>query len=198
MVERPTGNVESLFAERRLPFDVRVASPSDIPALIPLINAAYLYENEGADAFKYPDALRVDETSLQTAFEEGTVIVATRTDEDGERILGCIQYKEVRPSEGSLSTQDANGYFGMLAVDPTLQGQRIGSHLVGLVEGIATAQGHDTMEIQVVDRSQSLLEWYSRLGYERFAQREWNAPFLTKPTQFILMEKNIQPSEPTK
>lgn len=103
MVERPNlyqGNLELLFKEQSLPFDVRFATADDINTLVPLINTAYMYENEGAEAFKNPDALRVNETSVREVMEDSSVIVLSKTEAGSERILGCMQYKEILPSEG--------------------------------------------------------------------------------------------------
>lgn len=79
----------------------------------------------------------------------------------------------------------------MLAVDKDIQRQGIGTRLVGIAETIASFRGRDLLEIQVVDKSTHLLRWYSRLGYQEFGRKDWNAPFLTKPCQFILMKKRI-------
>lgn len=194
MIERPNlsrGNLELVFKEQSLPFDVRFATASDIDRLVSLINTAYMYENEGAEAFKNPDALRVNEASVREVMEDSSVIVISKTEAGAERILGSMQYKEIPPSEGSGSVQDTNAYFGMLAVDTNIQHQGIGTRLVGVVEKIAAFRGRQLLEIQVVDKSTHLLHWYSRLGYQEFGRRDWNAPFLTKPCQFVLMKKNI-------
>ena len=184
-------HLELFLKEQELPFDVKIAMPSDIGQLIPLINEAYRYENEGPMAFKNPENLRVDEDSLRKAMEDGFVIGATRKEEDEERILGCVQYKEIPPSEGSGSEQDTNAYFGMLAVNVDLQKQHIGTRMAGLAESIAAFRNRRILEIQVINHSAHLLRWYPKLGYEEFGRKDWNAPFLTKPTKFVLMKKKI-------
>lgn len=194
MVERlnlSQGNLELLFKEQSFSFNVRFATARDIDKLIPLINTAYMYENEGAEAFKNPDALRVNETSIREVMKDSSIIVISKAEARAERILGCMQYKEIPPSEGSGSVQDTNAYFGMLAVDKDIQRQGIGTRLVGIAEAIAAFSGRDILEIQVVDKSTHLLRWYSRLGYREFGRRDWGAPFLTTPCQFVLMKKTI-------
>ena len=99
--------------KKALSFGVRLATLDDIDQLVPLINTAYMYENEGATAFKKPDALRINLESLTEAIHENSIIVATQSGDMGERIVGSIQYKEIPPSPGSSSTQHINAYFGM-------------------------------------------------------------------------------------
>ncbi|OGK18925.1 hypothetical protein A3B50_04620 [Candidatus Roizmanbacteria bacterium RIFCSPLOWO2_01_FULL_40_42] len=184
-------DLQHVTKERNLPFQMRLATVDDIPALVPLICAAYLYENEGEMAFKQRERVRADAESVVEAMREGLVLVATKQGDEGEQIIGCMQYKEISSTEGSASGQETSAYFGLFAVDQRLQRGGIGRDMVGLAEWIAEARGRDLMEIQVVDKSTHLLDWYGKLGYEEFARVDWDAPFLTKACQFVLMQKHL-------
>ena len=155
------------------------------------IAGPYLYENEGEMAFKQRERVRADAESVVEAMREGLVLVATKQGDEGEQIIGCMQYKEISSAEGSASGQETSAYFGLFAVDQRLQRGGIGRDMVGLAEWIAEARGRDLMEIQVVDKSTHLLDWYGKLGYEEFARVDWDAPFLTKACQFVLMQKHL-------
>lgn len=179
--------------------DVRLATPADADQLIPLINKAYDYENIGEQAFKQSDAVRINEQSLAETLRDGIVVVVLEPGIGSESILGCINYKDIPTSQGSTSTQGTNGYFGMLAVDNDFRGRKIGERLVTIAETIAASKGRERMEIQVVNESaysDILFSWYPKLGYREFGRKDWNAPVLTKPRHFVLMEKAISPVQP--
>lgn len=167
---------------------LRVAKAEDIPSLISIINSAYSYENEGENAFKIPTETRVTEESVRRDMEEGIMIVATNPQSKGE-ILGCIQYMEI---PGRNNPDKLSGYFGSFAVNPATQGQGTGRRLMQTVEEIGAQRGMDTMQIQVVNHSAHLLNLYSRYGYTEFERVDWHGSYLTKPTQFVLMEKPLR------
>mgnify|MGYP001588842460 CR=1 FL=1 len=197
MIESHKLNLDTLAElsiEQNLPCNVRLATTDDIDKLIPVINTAYMFENKGPRAFKKPDSLRVNEATLREAMNEGFLIVVSKLDEGEEHFLGCVHYKEIPPSEGSGTEQDTNAYFGMLAVDVNTQRQGLGTHLVCMAEAIAAFRGCERIEIQVVDKSTHLLDWYGRLGYQEFGRRDWNSPVLSEPRQLVLMEKIISAS----
>lgn len=174
-----------LQKETGLPFGLRIVTEQDIEPLVPLINSAYQYENDEG-SFKDPAALRSTPETIKLAMEEGVVVVATNP--QSREIIGVFQYKDIPQQEGS---EELVGYFGMLAVNPDLQGKGIGGRIVGIAENIARSRGRNTMQIQVVNHSTHLLDWYSRLGYQEFDRTDWQAPFLRKKTQFVLMNKPL-------
>lgn len=182
-------NVKDLLIKESDPnFDLRLGKIDDISELMLLVNSAYLYENEGEKSFKKRYALRTSRRTIRQAMEEGIVIVATNNQGSGD-IIGCFQYKEIPASEES---EELNGYFGMLAVDTDLQRRGVGRSLVQMAEVIARWRGRNAMQIQVVNHSQDLLDWYSRRGYQEYERIDWEASFLTKPSQFVLMSKPLK------
>ncbi len=181
--------LDRINKEKDSPLRFRFATEDDIGVLVPLVNGAYMYENEGEKAFKQREALRTSNDAMKTTLNDGVVIVAT-SPKTGE-IFGCVQYKEIPASVGSGSDQDINAYFGMLTVDPTFQGRAYGLRLMKAAEEIGRARGKSTIEIQVVNHSTHLLDLYGRFGYREFGQTAWNAPFLTRPTHFLLMSKSL-------
>ena len=169
-------------------FTLRFATEADIESLIPMVNEAYRYENIGDMAFKKSESLRIDPQSFQEIIENDAIFVAVNAN---KQIIGCFQYKEIPASLVSGSTQDTNAYFGLLTVDPNLQRQGFGKKLVKSAEIIARARGRRVMEIQIVEHSSNLLDFFDKLGYKKFGMKDWSAPFLTKPTQFVLMSKTL-------
>jgi predicted N-acetyltransferase YhbS len=176
-----------------LPFRLRIATVRDLGNLVSLINEAYMYENVGAGAFKKPNALRSDPAVIEEAMAEGVILIA---ESHRGQTIGSIQYKEILPTPNSDSPNLKNGYFGMLAVDPYVQGQGTGSLLVHASELVAKSKRLPQMEIQVVDHSAHLLTWYAKLGYREFGRKNWDGPaVITRPTQFVLMRKNLRSEE---
>src|SRR3954447_1232341 len=98
---------------------IRLATMADIQQMIPIINAAFSVE-------EFIDGTRTDPERLPPMFDTGDFLVL---EEDG-RILASV-YVEIRPStDGGPS----RGYFGMLAVDPSQQGRRLGRKMVYAAE----------------------------------------------------------------
>lgn len=101
------------------------------------------------------------------------------------RIVGSVRVRDV---------EDEAGYFGLLAVDPALQGAGIGRELIGFAEAVSRAHGAKRMELRLLvpregtDAGKSrLYDWYVRLGYEEVergdfgeshpaAAGEWRTP----------------------
>ncbi|HSX40154.1 MAG TPA: GNAT family N-acetyltransferase [Candidatus Saccharimonadales bacterium] len=169
----------------------RLATEADVEVLVPMVNRAYMYENEGETAFKQRSELRTNNDKMREALHDGAVIVATAP-QTGE-IFGCVQYKEIDASDGSGSDQRTNAYFGMLTVDPAFRGRGYGRRLLNAAEEIGKVRGKHTMEIQVVNHSAYLLDLYGRYGYQVFGHISWFATFLTKPSHFVLMSKPLNP-----
>ncbi len=90
------------------PIRIRVATERDMPAMIPIVNAAFAVE-------KFLEGARTDETRMAEMMKKGAFLVA----EDG-RVTASV-FVELRGD---------HGYFGMLAVDPARQGKGL-----GLVDG---------------------------------------------------------------
>ncbi len=189
-VEESTLNPDSirdlLLKESSSTMGFRIATENDIPKLIPLINAAYAYENTGDQAFKKSDEPRTTNAKMTEALEDKDSAFILATDPSSQEILGCVQYLE-KPSHEVAS--EKAGYFGTLAVNPTIQSRGTGGKLLRVAENIARERGRKTMQIQVINHSQTLLGWYSRLGYTEYGRTEFPAHASAKPTQFILMSK---------
>src|SRR5580700_3562295 len=100
---------------------IRAAVSGDIPALVRLINAAFIVEQFVFDG----DRINAEET--QSFMETGKFLVA----EDSAGFAGCV-YMEVR---------QGRGYLGLLAVHPGRQGTGLGRTLVAAAEECFRAAG---------------------------------------------------------
>lgn len=151
---------------------VRVAHDADIPALVAVINAAYLVEA----FFKRGD--RTDARELRQLMETGRFLVLDGPDE----LQGCV-YVEVNRDKG---------YLGMLSIDPSRQHQGLGARLIQAAEDACRSAGCTSMELQVVSLRTELPPYYRKFGYvdvgiREFAQTgEW-----MQPCHFIVMGKAL-------
>jgi ribosomal protein S18 acetylase RimI-like enzyme len=158
---------------KRAALTLRSATPDDAPALARSISQAFEVER----FFKVGDRTNRDEVA--SLMREGEFLVLE--DPPGTP-AGCVYVKR----KGDRS------YFGMLSIDPALQGRGLGRALVDEVESRARAAGCRYMDIQVVNLREELPPFYRRLGYVETG----TAPFpddehTTKPCHFILMTKTL-------
>ena len=146
-----------------------LAAADDIPGLVRVINAAYVVEKF------FVSGDRTDEESARRLMTKGAFVV-TR-DEGG--LTGCV-YVELR---------GARAYFGMLSVEPSLQGTGLGRRLVDDAEQYARDHGCDVMDIRVVNLRAELLPFYRKLGYVERGTEQVDDPRAIQPFHFVLMSK---------
>lgn len=151
---------------------IRKATVDDAPDLVPVINRAFAVELE------FFSTERIDLPGLIQHFEKGTILAAVS---DGE-LVGCVY---VEP-KGDRS------YFGLLAVDPAMQGHRIGLKLISAAEDLGREWGAGVMEIRILHLRPNLPPLYEKLGYK--ISRTETPPQIAsayQPYKFILMEKKL-------
>ncbi|WP_313273062.1 GNAT family N-acetyltransferase [Stenotrophomonas sp.] len=137
----------------------RAATLADIPALVALVTAAYRGDASRAGWTTEADMLdgaRIDPQGLQADIERprSTILLAER---EG-RLLACAHVADDR----------GKGYFGMFAVEPTLQGGGVGKQVMDAAEAHAAAAWQlDVMQMTVIDIRDELIAFYERRGYRR-------------------------------
>ena len=151
---------------------LRVAFIADIPALVRLINAAFVEEQ-----FVF-EGDRIDAGETRSFMESGKFLVA----EDAAGFAGCV-YLEIR---------DGRGYLGLLAVDPARQGTGLGKKLVAAAEEYFRTSGCGAVDLRVISQRTPLPPFYRRLGYEE----DGTAPFSPSsqpkvPGHYIIMSKRL-------
>jgi len=150
----------------------RPATVGDVPALVALINEAYLVEQ-----FFVPEP-RTDEHEVAEHLRTGTFLVA----EDHGQLVGCVY----------VGRRGGRGYFGFLSVRPGRQGSGIGRRLVAAAEERLRGEGLDEVEILVVDQRHELFPFYARLGYREAGTEPFPAqPSPRIPCRFVVMRKAL-------
>ena len=132
----------------------RLATESDRPGLIRLVNSAFAIE-------EFLDGTRTDDERLAATMQKGDILVA---EDAGGQLLGSV-LTEVRGNRG---------YLGMLAVDPARQGQGLASLIVRAAEEHLRAQGCVAVDISVLSLRPELLPLYRRSGFVETGTEEFH------------------------
>jgi len=139
--------------------EFRAATQADIDAIVRLVTRAYRGESSRAGWTTEADLLdgeRIDPEVLRSDIRKprSRVVLALR----GGALVSCAH----------VADNGGRGYFGMFAVEPTLQGGGIGRAMVAECERIARADWRlPLMQMSVIDLRAELIAWYVRLGYRR-------------------------------
>jgi ribosomal protein S18 acetylase RimI-like enzyme len=124
---------------------LRLATESDRPALIELVNAAYSIET-------FLEGTRTDEERLSATMQKGAILVA---EDDSARLLACVH----------TEVHGTRGYMGQLAVHPAHQGSGLARILVEAAEDQLRAAGCTAVDIVVLSMRPELIPIYRRFGF---------------------------------
>ncbi|MCU1222612.1 MAG: GCN5-related N-acetyltransferase [Edaphobacter sp.] len=152
---------------------IREAEVIEAATIATLINAAFQVERT------FKDGDRTSVAEIEGMFTQGCFLVT----EDRGRLLGSVFVR---------ITGDT-GYFGLLAVDPSLQRGGIGSTLVQSAERYCEQRGCNEMTMRMIDVREDLLDYYSRFGYAVTGREPvpGDIPF-TRPVEFVNMAKRLE------
>jgi GNAT superfamily N-acetyltransferase len=151
----------------------RDARGEDVPALVSVINAAYRVEEF------FVAGPRTSSAEIEGMLRSGGFLLAEA--EDGP-VAGCVY----------VGRRGERGYFGLLSVDPALQGRGLGRRLVAAAEARLRDEGHREVEILVVDVRTELLPFYEGLGYRRVGEEPFSEGYeLRMPCRFVVMRKAL-------
>jgi len=153
---------------------LRLATPGDVSAMVPLINAAFAVET-------FMEAPRTDADHLPEMMQKGEFLLGY----DGSGELVASVYIERRGSRG---------YFGMLAVAVAHQGRGFARAMVEAVEDHCRTRGCTAMDLNVLSLRGGLLPFYARLGYHETGVEPFPAAHLVKngaACHCIVMSKEL-------
>ena len=150
----------------------RRAGAEDAPRIAELVNRAFRVEEffvEGDRTSEGGVAAMLSRGSFLLAEEDGTLLAAVYVEVKGPR-----------------------GYFGLLSVEPSRQGQGLGRLLVEAAEAHCRAAGCQAIDIRVVDLRSELPPYYRRLGYREGGSEPFPEQVRTKlPCRFVIMSKAL-------
>jgi GNAT superfamily N-acetyltransferase len=158
----------------------RPATLADVTELVRVINLAYAVE---ADMFV---GQRTSEADVRERVARPNAVFLVVPDEAVGGTPGPLA------ASVYVETRGDRGYFGMLAVDPTHQGQGLGRALVRAAETYSRGVGCTAMDLDVVDLRSELTVYYGSLGYEAIGESQYARPEQTKrPVRLIHMSKPL-------
>jgi ribosomal protein S18 acetylase RimI-like enzyme len=143
---------------------LRLATASDVPALVALVNSAYRGAESRLGWTTEADLLggqRVDEEGLYglIALPASGVLLWAAGD-----LLGCVHVQRAHHDEA---------YLGMLSVRPRLQRAGLGSTLLQAAETHARQVfSARSLRLTVIAQRSALIAWYERRGYRPTGQTE--------------------------
>jgi GNAT superfamily N-acetyltransferase len=156
-------------------YSLRIATPADSDAIIPVVNAAFEVESF------FVKGGRVNAERMAELFTEGIFVLAI--DDETQKIVGSI-YLELRGERA---------YFGMLAVEPAHQGAGLAKRLIQTVENLARKRGSKFMDIYVVNLRTELPPLYRKFGYVESGTEPPHATMLPKLTRECHLIKMTKP-----
>ncbi len=174
-----------------LNINIGLASISDIPALVSLINSAYRGEESKkgwtTEAFIIDGTVRIDEEALKEIINQPDADIIIYKNKDAV-IEGSVY----------LQKKENKLYLGMLSVYPSVQAKGIGKQLLKAAENYAIHKNCNAIFMNVISIRNELIAWYERHGY---INTEVKSPFPsderfgipTIPLEFIILEKTIVP-----
>lgn len=155
---------------------VRPATPTDHAEILRVVNLAYRVE----EFFVRGDRITAELLAALARRSHGAFLVR-----EGER-PGTLAGSVYVESRGD------HGWFGMLSVDPELQGRGHAGHLLGAVEEWCRGRGLARVELEVVDLRTELPAFYARVGYVPSGERPFPDPEkLLRPARMLVMTKRL-------
>ena len=137
----------------------RSARPADVEAIVALVESAYRGDSGRRGWTTESDLLdgqRTDaaDVAATIARPDSRILLL---EQDGRILASC-----------HLERQGEVAYFGMFAVDPSLQTGGLGKRLLAEAERIAREEWQcRVMEMTVIVQRAELIAWYERRGYSR-------------------------------
>ncbi|MBM7173245.1 GNAT family N-acetyltransferase [Streptomyces sp. G44] len=137
----------------------RDAGPTDVGALVALIESAYRGDASRAGWTSEADILEGQRTDPQGVAEViGSPASRLLAVERDGALVACCQ----------LEHRGKHAYFGMFAVSPAEQGAGLGKVIIAEAERVAREEwGAREMHMTVISVREDLIAWYERRGYRR-------------------------------
>lgn len=155
---------------------VRLARPDDHPEILRVTNLAYRVE----DFFIHGDRLTMPLLEQYAARPGGGFLVV---DGAAPGSLAASVYFEVRADRG---------WFGLLAVDPVMQGQGLARALIEALEARCRSAALPWLELEVVDLRAELPAFYARFGFAVTGRHPFpDGAKLKRPAEMVVMGKAV-------
>lgn len=159
-----------------LAISVRRARPQDAPALARLVNRAYAIEQF------FVDGDRTNADDIVRMMKSGDFVTL---EHEATGLAGAVY----------VQVEGRRGYFGMLSVDPDLQGAGLGVRLVRIAEALCEAMGAAFVDLKIINLREELSRWYKSLGYREIGTAPYVHRTVKQPCHFVEMRKLLSSLE---
>jgi GNAT superfamily N-acetyltransferase len=137
----------------------REATAADVAPIVALVESAYRGDASRAGWTTEADLLdgqRTDPVAVSEIVASSDAQMLLAVDDAGV-LVACCQ----------LERRDGDTcYFGMFAVQPTMQAGGVGKAMLAEAERLAREQwGSTSMQMTVIEQRSNLIAWYVRRGY---------------------------------
>lgn len=157
-------------------FNLRPATLQDAAAIIAVTNAAYVVEQN------IVEGERTNREHIMKCFDLGGFFVIS-DGEQNHKIVASVFWQ----------IKDGRGYFGLLAVDPAMQGFKLAHRLIDAVAAFCAKNGCSFLDISVISVRSELFGFYRKLGFASFDTQTFDAPEKQRvPFKLIRMTKNLR------
>jgi ribosomal protein S18 acetylase RimI-like enzyme len=150
---------------------IREATKDDAAAIARIVNAAFVVEQQ----FRPGD--RTSPAEIARLSERDLLLVS----EERGTLTGAVH----------VSVKGKAGYFGMLAIDPALQGSGLGRKLLAAAEEHCRASGCTEMTMSTGEERKALVNWYEHLGYKITSAAESDNPAFNRRIRVVQMSKPL-------
>jgi GNAT superfamily N-acetyltransferase len=136
-----------------------IATDSDVPAVVSLINLAFRGHSENAGwsiEVEFIEDTRITEDLLREDIAAKPYARLLLWHQAEGVLLGCVW---LEPQQSGI------WYLGLLAVDPLEQKAGLGRKLLQAAERWAEERGATEIRMTVVHLRAALIDWYKRRGY---------------------------------
>jgi GNAT superfamily N-acetyltransferase len=154
---------------------LRIATDADVPAITPLINAAFVIERPIFDHD------RIDDIGVRDYMTKGKFLLHA---DAAKKLIACVYLEP---------TNDGRCYLGLLSIAPTQQGTGLGQRILAEAEKFVRDAGCHTMWLRTLSaRTPPLRPYYERFGYTLIEMVPLPPEFHPKiACQFVVMEKPL-------
>lgn len=169
---------------------LRHATVDDVARIVALVESAYRGDASRAGWTTEADLLdgqRTDAADVRSCIERARSVILVA--EEG----GALR------ASAHVADEDGAGYFGMFAVDVTVQGRGVGRLVLDAAEALVRDQwALPVMRMTVIDVRAELIAYYERRGYRRTGIKKpfpYGDPRFGLPKradlQFEVLEKHL-------
>lgn len=128
-----------------MPPALRFSTGTDVPALVRLINAAFVAESP------YIEGERINADSLREMLGRGKFLLL----EENRELLACA----------FIEPRGECAHLGLVSVDPARQQSGLGTQLMAAVEAHCRNAGFREMELRFINHRTELARFYTRCGF---------------------------------